>query len=70
MANDYTVKVISDQHVPQFTRAGTLANLRRVAIMVGQFGPYYHDFQQGQDTAIQVRQWIQQQQQDVQQINS
>lgn len=70
MQTDYTVKVISDQHVPQFTRAGKLETVRRVAIMVGALGPYYHDFAQGQDTSIQVRQWIQQQQQDVQQINS
>jgi len=70
MQNDYTVKVISDQHVPQFTRAGKLETVRRVAIMVGQYGPYYHDFQPGQDTAVQVRQWIQQQTQDVQQVNS
>lgn len=63
--DDFTIKLLSLQHVPVVGINNQWAHITRVSIMVGPYGPFTKDFAAGADSPEAVNAWKQTQAQNV-----
>lgn len=61
MTDSNAVQITEQRHVSQFNASGQVVRSTRVTIMVGQLGPFSHDFPVGEDSPPQIQTWIQNQ---------
>jgi hypothetical protein len=66
MADDTSIHDVKITQVPIFNQTGRATATTRVTFWIGQHGPFTQDFAQGQDSALQIQQGMEEKQRDIQ----